>query len=90
MAVNSCDPVAKVAAANLLYYQFTAPNNSTKSQVTFVIRGRRLSNVYGKEEAGVIESHVAWARTGAAAAAVVEEFAEECRSEVVLVVVVGA
>lgn len=65
MAVNSCDPIAKVAAAvDLLYYQFTAPNNSTKSQVTFVIRGR-LSNVYGKEEAGVIESHVAWARTGA-------------------------
>lgn len=67
MAVNSCDPIAKVAAAavDLLYYQFTAPNNSTKSQVTFVIRGRRLSNVYGKEEAGVMESHVAWARTGA-------------------------
>lgn len=65
MAVNSCDPIAKVAAAvDLLYYQFTAPNNSTKSQVTFVIRGR-LSNVYGKEEAGVIESHVDWARTGA-------------------------
>lgn len=80
MAVNSCDPVAKVAA-DLLYYQFNAPNNSTKSQVTFVISWSALSNVYGKE-AGVIESHVAWARTRAAAAAVVEEFAEECRSEV--------